>query len=153
MVELQDSVFIEAPPERVWAWLSDLPVHYREWHPAHISCRYERGESLQVGTILYVEESLHGRVHKLHLRATEVVAGHLLRYETPAFAGAFVLEPVGDGTSFTAQLSFGARAPLVEGALDALLRRMLSGRLAAFRTHMHEEGENLKRLLEQETNA
>jgi len=153
MVELQDSVFIEAPPARVWAWLGDLPLHYREWHPAHVSCRYERGESLQVGTVLYVEESLHGRVHKLHLRATEIESGHLLRYETRAFKGAFVVEPVDEGTNFTAQVSFGTRAPLVGGALDALLRRAMSGRLAAFRTHMHEEGQNLKRLLEQENNA
>ena len=153
MIELQDSVYVAAPPERVWAWLSDLPVHYREWHPAHVSCRYERGESLQVGTILYVEEYLHGRLHKLHLRATAVEPGHLLRYVTRAFRGAFVVEPVGEGTSFTAQLSFGTRTPLVGGALDALLRSVLSARLTAFRTHMHEEGENLKRLLEQESSA
>lgn len=153
MIRLRDSIFIHVPPERVWAWLIELPAHYREWHPAHVTCRYVRGTSLQVGAILYVEEQLHERVHRLRLRATDVVAGRMMRYRNHGFAGAFLLEPANGGTSFTAELDFGIRTPVLGYLVDVVLRRVLARRLAAFRTHMREEGENLKRVLEREARA
>ena len=60
MIELRDSTFIEVPPEQVWAWLEEMPPHYRQWHPDHVACRYEDGRVLRTGTVLYVEERLHG---------------------------------------------------------------------------------------------
>ena len=99
--------------------------------------------------MLHVEERLHGRLHRLRLRATEVVPGEVVRYASRGFAGAFIIAPEGDGTRFTAELSFGTRTPIVGRALDAVASFVLRSRLEAFRKHMHEEGENLKRLLEQ----
>jgi hypothetical protein len=52
VIRLRDSVLIQVPPEDVWAWLSELPRRYRNWHPAHIDCRYIRGDSLTVGAVL-----------------------------------------------------------------------------------------------------
>ncbi len=153
MIELRDSIIIDVSPERVWAFLKDLPRHYREWHPDHVVCRYERGESLQVGAVLYFEEYLHGRPHGLRLRATEVVPGRLVRYSDHGYRGAFVLEPAAGGTRFTAELSFGTRVPGVGKVIDAILRRLLRSRLIALQTHMREEGQNLKRLLEREASA
>lgn len=148
MIRLRDSILIDVPPDRVWAWLNDLPSHYREWHPAHVTCRYERGTSLVVGAVLYVEEYLHQRLHRLRLRATEVVPGRVLRYRSRGFRGAFVLELAEGGTRFTAELDFGTRTPVIAFVLDALLRTLLGRQLAAFQAHMGEEGQNLKRLLE-----
>lgn len=150
VILLRDSTVIDAAPERVWAWLGDLPTHYRAWHPAHVACRYDRGDSLAAGTIMYVEEQLHGRRHRLRLRATEVVPGRLMRYQSRGFRGAFLVEPWNGATRFTADLEFGIRVPVLGAAVDAVLRRVLARRLAAFRTHMREEGENLKRLLERD---
>lgn len=150
MIRLRDSILIDVPPERVWAWLNELPTHYREWHPAHVTCRYDRGECLEVGAVLYVEEYFHERVHRLRLRATEVVPGRVMRYRNHGFTGAFLLEPANGGTCFTAELNFGIRTPVIGHLLDALLQRVLGSRLAAFQTHMREEGENLKRVLERE---
>jgi uncharacterized protein YndB with AHSA1/START domain len=148
MVEFAESVIINAPPEQVWAWLSDLPRHYREWHPAHVECRYIRGDHLTVGAVLLVVERLHGKQHRLQLRATEVVPNRLLRYASRGFRGAFELKPTDDGTSFTASLEFGWRVPLIGAVIDRVLRLMLMRRLAAFHRHLKEEGRNLKRLLE-----
>lgn len=148
MIELRDSIWIDVEPERAWAWLNELPVHYREWHPAHVDCRYERGESLQSGAVVSIEEHLHGRLHRLRLCVTQVVPGRMMRYRNHGFSGAFLLEPADGGTRFTAELIFGIRAPIIGRALDAVLRRLLARRLAAFQAHMREEGENLKRLLE-----
>ena len=153
MIELRDSIAIDVAPARVWEWLRQLPHHYREWHPAHLSCRYERGESLAVGTVLDVEEDLHGRRHRLRLRATEVVPGRLVRYRDHGFSGAFLIEPDGAGSRFTAELRFGVRVPVVGRALDWLARRLLARQLAAIQAHMREEGANLKRLLERDPAA
>lgn len=152
MIRLADSTVINVPPERVWAWLNELPTHYREWHPAHVLCRYERGEGLEVGAVLYVEEYLHGRKHRLRLEATEVVPGRVMRYRNHAFTGRFLLEPANGGTRFTAELHFGISTPVIGYLLDALLQAVLGRRLAAFQTHMREEGGNLKRLLERVAN-
>ncbi len=136
MIELRDSTFIDAQPEHVWAWLEEMPLHYRQWHPDHVACRYEGGQVLRTGTALYVEERLHGRLHRLRLRATEVVPGEVVRYASRGFAGAFIIVPEGDGTRFTAELSFGTRAPIVGRALDAVAGFALRTRLEASRVHM-----------------
>jgi len=153
LIHLRDTVHIEAPPERVWAWLAELPHNYCDWHPAHIDCRYVRGNKLAVGTVLQVDEQLHGRPHSLTLHADVVVPHRLLRYSGSGFRGAFLLEPVDGGTRFTAELEFGTRFPLAGGLLDIILRRVLAKRLAAFRAHMREESQNLKQLLEAHAKA
>jgi hypothetical protein len=153
VIRLRDSVLIQVPPEDVWAWLSELPRRYRNWHPAHIDCRYIRGDSLTVGAVLQVDEQLHGKPHSLRLHADVVVPHRLLRYSGRGFRGEFLLESVKEGTLFTAELEFGLRLPLVGRLLDLVFRRALAGRLSALQVHMREEGANLKRLLEAEHTA
>jgi len=150
MVQLRDAVHIHVPPERVWAWLNELPRHYRDWHPAHINCRYVRGNSLTAGAVLQVDEQLHGQPHSLRLRADVAVPARLLRYSGRGFRGAFILEPVDTGTRFTAELELGTRVPLVGPLLDRVLRRVLAGRLSALQAHMREESQNLRALLERQ---
>lgn len=149
MIQLRDTILINTPPEKVWTWLNDLPGHYREWHPAHIACRYERGQRLEAGAVLYAEEFLHDRLHRLRLQATEVVPGRALYYRGLGFTGAFLLEPVNGLTNFTAELDIGMRFGILGSILDTALRLVLGDRLAAFQAHMREEGVNLKRLLEE----
>lgn len=96
-----------------------------------------------------MEEELHGRVHRLRLRATEVVPNRLLRFVSWALRGAFSLEAANGGTRFTATLGFGVAAPLLGPLVDRLLGPVFAKRMAAVQQHMHEEGRNLKRLLEQ----
>jgi len=152
MIELRDTVMIAASPAKVWAWLSDLPTHYQQWHPAHTYCRYQRGNTLEKGTVLAVEENLHGRMHRLKLRATEVVPDRLLRYSSRGFRGAFVLEETTGGTRFTATVSFGSAMPWIGRLADRVLGRLFATRLAALQQHMREEGESLKEILEREEN-
>jgi hypothetical protein len=148
MIRLEDSIVIDAPPEQIWSWLGDLPRHYREWHPAHIACRYVRGDHLAIGAVLLFDERLHGKRHHLRLRATTVVPNRLFCYAGRAFRGQFELRPTNGGTDFTARLDFGWRLPLIGMVTDAILRHVMGGRLRAFQAHMREEGQNLKRLME-----
>jgi hypothetical protein len=148
MIRLHDTVHIEATPEQIWAWLDGLPRHYRDWHPSHLDCRYLRGNHLSMGAVLRVDERLHRKPHSLTLRADVVTPNRLLRYSGRGFRGAFILEPSGNGTRFTAQLEMGAPLPLIGRLLDPVLRRVMARRLSAVQEHMHEEGRNLKHLLE-----
>jgi uncharacterized protein YndB with AHSA1/START domain len=150
MIQVRDSVLIAVSPPKVWAWLCDLPIHYRQWHPAHLRCRYVHGNTLKAGAVLTVEEELHGRVHRLKLRATEIVPNRLLRYSSWGLRGAFVLEEANGGTRFTATLRFGVAVPWIGRIADRVLGRVFATRLAAVQEHMHEEGRNLKHLLERE---
>jgi hypothetical protein len=148
MILLRNSVLIHVASHKVWSWLSDLPAHYRTWHPAHVTCRFERGERLEAGAVLYAEEVLHNRLHRLRLRATEVRPGRALRYRGKGFSGAFLLDPQNGSTVFTAELAFGLRLAALAPIVDAVLRTVLARRLTELQKHMHEEGVNLKRLLE-----
>ena len=98
---------------------------------------------------MVVEEELHGRVHRLRLHATEVVPNRLLRFVSWALRGAFLLEAASGGTHFTATLGFGVAAPVLGPVIDRLLGPVFAKRLAVVQQHMHEEGRNLKRLMEQ----
>jgi hypothetical protein len=77
-----------------------------------------------------------------------VVPGRVLRYRSLGFRGAFIIEPADRGVRFTGELDFGIRTPGVGFVVDAVLRKLLGRELAAIQTHMREEGQNLKRLLE-----
>jgi uncharacterized protein YndB with AHSA1/START domain len=144
-MKLSDSVDIDAPPETVFNWFAGLDQHYREWHPDHRNCYWLHGHSLAPGSVLYAEEVLHGKLHKLRYKMTDIVKNQHARFRILGLIGLLVphgefrVEPRGGGTRFTATLypRFGA-----------LLRLMLPGRVQALITHQQEEGKNLKRIIE-----
>jgi uncharacterized protein YndB with AHSA1/START domain len=149
MIELRDTVEIEVPPAEVWRWLERLPEHYCEWHPDHIGMRRIRGMPLVAGSVMEAEEMLHGRRHRLRTKLTHVEPGRSVRYRMfPGLGGGFDIAPSGRGSRFTATVRIGFRIPLVGPLVDAILRRTIGRRLEAIRRHQHEEGTNLKTLLE-----
>ncbi len=72
MRELRDGVVIAAPPERVWSWLARLADNYRDWHAAHISAEWVKGEPNTVGAVLQAIEHLGGRREVLRFELTSV---------------------------------------------------------------------------------
>lgn len=148
MITLRDEVEIGAPPGEVFAWIADLPAHYLDWHPDHVSCRWERGTRLAVGARIACEERLHGELHRLTFIATRVVPDRLLEYRLAFGSGSFEVVPSDGGTTFVATLRLGNDIPLVGGLADRVLTRFFGDRLLAMQRHMAEEGANLKGLLE-----
>ena len=151
MILLRDEVRIDATPEQVFDWLAHFQEHYLAWHPDHVECRYLRGSSiLEKDAILYVEEYLHGDLHRLKLRATKVIPDSRVEY-TAGFGtgGAFEVQPSEDGVLFIAEVTIGLGAPGLGSLLDRMMERVLAGRIEAMEQHMAEEGENLKQWLEQ----
>lgn len=147
MLTISHSVDIDVPPKDVWTWLSELPNHYLDWHPAHRECRLIQGELWEPSAVLEVQEELHGRLHRLRFQVTSVSPGREVTYRTGRwFRGRFVIEPTDGHSRFTAELSFGL--PGIGRILDRPLAHLFRHRIATAHQHQREEGLNLKRLLE-----
>lgn len=154
-VVLEDSIEIDATPERVFGFLTHLvdDESYRAWHPDdHVALRWMRGQPWEEGSTAYAEEYIHGKLHKLKFLITKVVPNRriefvplsrLLRVYCPG--NTFVIEPKGDGCVFTA-----TGCIRVGRLIKTFAKRKLETGLASVRKHMREEGENLKRILEAE---
>ena len=149
MIKIEDSIEIKAAPVEVYEWLVQRfegKEAYQAWHPDHVDVRWIKGQPLQEKSILYAEEYLLGNLHKLMFRITKIVPNKEIEYK-PLFPlsilmpkNQFFMEPTGlNSCIFTAT-----------GSLRAwpLFRKFGGKRLDAIKQHMKEEGENLKRNLE-----
>ena len=154
MMTLTDSIEIEATPEQVFDWLVERfkdKESYQAWHPDHVDIRWIKGESLQEGSIIYAEEYLHGELHKLKFIITKVVPNRVMEYR-PLFpwsifapGNAFLIEQKGENSCiFTAKGSL--RMPRW---LFKRLHKKHKNKIEATEQHMREEGENLKKALEE----
>ncbi len=145
MKVLQDSIEIKTTPEKIFDWLIRFEEHYREWHPDHVACSWVKGGPEKEGSILYIEEYIHKDLHKMKFRLTKIEPARRIEYDVlfPMSIlcpkGSFIIESKNRSCTFTATLSF---------RFGALLSHLFKKRIEALRTHMREEGENLKKLLE-----
>ncbi len=144
MTVLKHSIEIGASPEKIFSWLMDLERNYRKWHPDHIKWANEEGSISEGKTAVY-EEYIHGKPHRIRARITKLEKNRMIGFRNlfPMSLicpkGSFMIEPKGRHSIFTATLSFRA---------GWLLSRLMKSRLEAIKSHMREEGENLKRVLE-----
>jgi hypothetical protein len=149
VIWLRDAIEIKASPEQVFEWLAHFQKNYLAWHPDHVACRYLKGTSLEVGSIIYTEEYLHGQLHKLKFQVTQVIPDSRVNYKvTFGLGGAFIVEPHEDYVRFIAEIYMGSRLPLLGWCIDLILQTLLVRQIEALKQHMAEEGESLKRLLE-----
>lgn len=152
-IYLKDSVEIKTTPEKVFDFLMHLvdDESYRAWHPDdHVTLRWIKGQPWEEGSVLYAEEYIHGKLHKLKFLITKVVPNRaiefmplsrLLRIYFPK--NAFTIESKGDTCVFTA-----TGCLRVGRIVKILAKNKLKVGLASVKKHMKEEGENLKRKLE-----
>lgn len=141
---LTDSIEIKTKPEKVFEWLTHFAENYTEWHPDHVTCRWVSNPSMEEGSLLYMEEYLHGELHSMTVRLTKVEPTRveyriLFPLSVMCPKGSFIIKPKGDYCIFTATLSF---------RFSRILSVLFKERLKALKIHMKEEGETLKRLLE-----
>ncbi|MBU7014731.1 MAG: SRPBCC family protein [Theionarchaea archaeon] len=141
---LEDSIEIKTTPERIFEFLAHLEDNYRAWHSDHVECRRIKGEEAQEGSVLYIEEYLHGQLHKMTFRMKNVEPTQfeydvLFPHAIISPNGSFRIYPKGESCIFTASITF---------RLGALSKFLFKDRVQAIRIHMKEEGENLKQLLE-----
>jgi hypothetical protein len=150
MIIMEDSIKVQAAPEKVYEWLVqrfESDENYQAWHPDHVSIRWIKGSVLEKDSILYAEEYLHGKLHKLKFLITNVVPNRRIEYRALfpellfAPGNAFLIEPDGEGACI-----FTARGLLRAGPL---FKKLAKKQIEATKLHMKEEGENLKAALEE----
>ena len=73
MITLTDSIEIKATPEKIFNGLIKVfssEKYFKTWHQDHVKCYWIKGEPFEEGSILYVEEYLHGKIHKMKFIGT-----------------------------------------------------------------------------------
>lgn len=145
MITLRDSIEIKTTHEKIFQWFVHFEENFIAWHPDHLKCCWLKGKPFEEGSILYVEEYLHGKLHKMRFLGTKVEPNRKIEYKllfpTSIICpkGSFIMEPKGESCIFTATLSF---------RFGKIFSKLAKSRVEAVKKHMKEEGENLKRLLE-----
>lgn len=149
METIRDSIEIETTPERIFDALVRVfssQEYFKHWHKDHVKCQWLKGKPFEEGAILYVEEYLHGKLHKMKCLGTQLEPNRRIEYRLlfPMSIicprGSFTVEPKGDSCILNAALTF---------RCGWLFRTFARKNVEAVRNHMREEGKNLKRIIEQ----
>lgn len=152
MAILHDTVEIKATPEQVFNTFMSVfssEENYKKWHKDHVSFKWIKGKAFEEGSILYAEEYLHGKLHKLKTQLTKIEPykkieyRFLFPYSILCPKGSFLIEVKGNTSFFIANLTINA---------GSLLSKIVPKRLMTVKKHMKEEGENLKKLLIKQVN-
>jgi hypothetical protein len=155
---LTDSIEIKTTPEKVFNFFFHLvdDETYRAWHPDdHVAFRWIKGRPWEEGSVGYAEEYIHGKLHKLKFVITKLIPNRLIEYAPTSWflriyfpKNRFTVEPKQGACIFTAQGTI-----RVGWLIRILAKKRLERGLSSVRKHMKEEGENLKRILEADTNS
>jgi hypothetical protein len=139
---------VRATPEEVYRFFEDMEENYVQWHPDHIKFRWVEGAELEEGGEAYFEERIAGKLQEKTVELVQVNPNRYIEFKpTSLLIGilmphiSFTLKPRGNGCELT------QRIKIRTGPIGARVNRR---EFDAVRTHMREEGENLKRILENE---
>ncbi|TFG14257.1 MAG: SRPBCC family protein [Promethearchaeota archaeon] len=145
MKTLTDSIEINAPPEKVYEWFTKFDENYLEWHPDHVKAIWLTEKKMEIGAKLYCEEYIHNELHKIKFKCSKIEPNKIIEFKNlfPISLicpkGSFMFESRGNKCLFTATLSF---------RMGNLLSKIAKEQVEAFKEHMKEEGENLKKIIE-----
>lgn len=99
---------------------------------------------------MYAEEYIHGKIHKLKFKITKIVPNKKIEYSPVSRfmrkffpKNEFVIEPKGESSLFIASGTY-----RVDRIGKTFFKRAIEKSISSVETHMKEEGENLKRILE-----
>jgi hypothetical protein len=155
---LTDSIEIKTTPEKVFDFFFHLvdDESYRAWHPDdHVAFRWIKGPPWEEGSVVYAEEYIHGKLHKLKFVITKLIPNRLIEYAPTSWflrmyfpKNRVTVEPKQGACIFTAQGTI-----RVGWLIRTFAKKRLERGLSSVRKHMKEEGESLKRILEADTNS
>jgi len=80
MITLRDSIEIKTTPEKIFDFFVHFEENYLAWHPDHVKS-YWIGKPAKEGSILYCEEYLHGKLHRMKFRITKVELNRKIEYK------------------------------------------------------------------------
>ena len=145
---LEETTAVETPPEELYRFFEEMEDNYERWHPDHIAFRWTEKSGLQQGAEAYFEERIAGKVQKKTVRFVAVTPNRYIEFKpTSLLVGllmpqiSFRIDARSDGCELT------QRIKVRTGPIGARLNKR---EFDAVREHMREEGENVKRILENE---
>ena len=150
---LTDTIEIKATPEKIFSFLTGIvdDESYRAWHKEdHVRFRWIHGQPWTEGSVIYAEEYIHGKLHKIKFKITKIEADKRIEY-TPASRflriflpkNEFIIEPKGESCLFIASGTY-----RIGWIGKAFFKQSIEKGLASIKQHMKEEGQNLKTILE-----
>ena len=104
-MQVQMSVDIEAPPEKVWPYLVE-PEKAMEWYTMLKKFEYTNGEGGPDSTF-YWEEDVRGKIYSNHFKTTEWVENRVFAYEMTsgnffkAYSERWEIKPTATGSQFS----------------------------------------------------
>lgn len=135
-------------PEDVYHFFETMDSNYERWHPDHVEFRWVDGDGLEQGAEAYFEERIAGKEQQKTVRFTEIVPNRYIEFKpTSRLTGilmpsiSFKIDPHEAGCDLTQRIT------VRTGPIGAWLNRR---EFDAVRTHMREEGENVREILEAE---
>jgi len=157
MKRVTEQTIIKTSPERIWQFLVNLHKdgNYTKWHPQdHIKFTLVEGDLEKVGSIASFEERIGKVIIKGSYKVTQSVSPRYLEYSPTfplsllkAMKAYFKIEPINSSqTKFTAYTEYGYNIPLFDILVDWIVELFI--KKEGIEKHMHEEGENLKQILE-----
>ena len=150
---LTDSIEIKTTPEKIFNFLTSIvdDDSYRAWHKEdHVSLRYLQGEPWTEGSVVYAEEYIHGKLHKLKFKITKIEANKRIEYAPLSRLvrmffpkNEFIIETRGESCLFIASGTY-----RIGWIGKTFFNAAIEKALASVEQHMKEEGENLKAIIE-----
>jgi carbon monoxide dehydrogenase subunit G len=128
-MEIQTSVFIQCPPEKVFTFMTDFNNDIHWWKGVLESKRLS-GDGLGVGTTYWQISQVVGRKLETTFEITEYEPYEKATLKTLSgpmpHTATFVFEPVEDGTklTFVADVETGGLFRMAESVLAGLLKKM-----------------------------
>jgi len=148
MKELTDSIEIYASNEEVFNAIIKVlssDEGYRMWNPEHRSCRWVKGKPFEKDAVLYVEEYLHGKLHRLKFTNMNIKRNRSIEYKLSfpmsiiCPRGSFIIIQNKESCTFKATLSY---------RMSSILEKVAGNRIKAMKKHIEKEGERLKIIVE-----
>ena len=123
MIRSELSITIDAPPERVFARISD-PMTKPEDAPAIVEVKDICGEG--VGATFKLVYKMLGKPFEIEVKYTEYVPNQRIALEFKGGIGGnalYTLEPIDGGTKFTYTVDYNVPIPLVGKVAEVFLKK------------------------------
>jgi uncharacterized protein YndB with AHSA1/START domain len=148
-LELSHSIEIKTTPEQIWNFLKN-PKNYKIWHPEdHIKLIWTEGKPFELGSKMYSEQRVFGKVQKYNGQITELIPNKkvVFKFKFPVSLISpeieWRIEPKQSSTVFTA-ISYIRAGHFYKKLFKKGMKKLIN----EHNRHVGEEGENLKKLLE-----